>query len=87
MLWSLLNKNKNDTEQQRFEPGSIQATFQYSIYWAIPLTVSEVAADLGFELSDLNFICCHVFLASICLYSGKFISNSYVSRYSEQLLK
>ena len=27
---------------------------------------SEVANVLGIELSDLNYICCHVFLASKC---------------------
>ena len=41
-------------EQQRFER---------------PQTASEVAADFGIQLSDLNYICSHVFLASICLHN------------------
>ena len=31
-------------------------------------TASEVTNDLGIELSDLNDICCHIFLASICFH-------------------
>ena len=27
-------------------------------------TASEVTCDLGIELSDLNYLCCHVSLAS-----------------------
>ena len=31
-------------------------------------TASEFTNDLGIELSDINYICCHIFLASICLH-------------------